>query len=1114
MSGGGTPVPEGRSARAERIFLAALDRGGADRTSFVARECDGDDELRRRVFSLLLVHERTGPLDRLGADAAAMWAEVLDGEADNPMAPDEAQQSRLEPGMRLGRHEIRARIGAGGMGEVFRAIDPRLGREVAIKVIARRIGDHPEALARFESEARAASALNHPNIVTVYDIGEQEGFPYIVMELVEGASLRELLGEPMELERIVELGGQIASGLAAAHARGVVHRDLKPENVLLDRRGTVRILDFGVARFAHGADESTLSLDSPAPSTSAGALIGTIGYMAPEAIRCEPVDARADQFALGAILYEMATGERAFRRPTAAETLVATLHEEPPPLGERAPALPPALAAAIGRCLAKQRERRFADAEEVQRALAAVIRPAPARPRRPSGLPTPATRLVGRRAELHRLQNLVLEARVRLLTVTGTGGSGKTRLAIEAAREMEPSFPGGVYFVPLAAIGEPELALPAVARAVGGLEADGGEELPDLIRAMTEAEGRTLLVLDNFEQVVDAAPSVGELVAACPDLTVLVTSRELLRLSMEHGFPLSPLELPPAGRALPLDELARTPAVALFVERARMADPSFALDAANAEAVAELCRRFDGLPLALALAAARVRMMTPEAMLRRLEDRLSILTGGPRDLPDRQRSLRAAMDWSYGLLTPVERSVFRRLSVFVGGFTLEAAEAVADPFGRLDGDVDAVVESLLDRSLLIRESAAGGEPRFNLLETVREYALDRMQAEEDEAALRRAHAAYFLVLAEEAGAAAGGPEAQPWSERLERERGNVRAALKWAVAEDEGEWGLRLARGLFPFWERGQGISEGRRHLAELLALHSTQGTTPLRAHALFCAGVLASSMNDPPREMHQALALYRELDNLWGQAAALNALGILYTDHGEFDRAHDCYVECLALWERLGESDAAARSLSNFAYVLRKRGEPERSRRLYRDAAAMFRRLGDETGAAWELSHEADVARDQGDPEADALYERALAAFRELEQPWGAASVLVELAEVSERSGEPDVSRARYAEALATFWRLGHQRGVARVLEGLALVSARHGDDAEALRLAGTAAALRERTSGKRETSSERQGELDALREDVRNRLGRGTADALWQEGRETPAGRLVPELLAPAQA
>jgi len=806
----------------------------------------------------------------------------------------------------------------------------------------------------------------------------------------------------------------------------------------------------------------------------------------------------------------MATGERAFRRPTAAETLVATLHEEPPPLGERAPALPPALAAAVGRCLAKERERRFADAEEVQRALAAVIRPAAAPARRPSGLPTPATRLVGRRGELHRLQNLVLEARVRLLTVTGTGGSGKTRLAIEAAREMEPSFPGGVYFVPLAAIGEPELVLPAVARAVGGVEADGGEELSDLIRATTEADGPALVVLDNFEQVVEAAPAIGELVAACPALTVLVTSRELLHLSMEHGFPLAPLELPPTGRALTLDELARTPAVALFVERARMADPSFALDAANAEAVADLCRRFDGLPLALALAAARVRLMTPQAMLRRLEGRLTILTGGPRDLPDRQRSLRAAMDWSYELLSPVEQTVFCRLSVFVGGFTLEAAEAVADPFARLDGDVVGIVESLLDRSLLIRDSAAGGEPRFNALETVHEYALERMAGEEDEAALRRAHAAYYLVVAEEAGAAAGGPEGSRWSERLERERGNFRAALKWAVARDEGEWGLRLARGLFPFWERGQGISEGRRHLADLLALPSTQGATPLRAHGLFCAGVLASSMNDRPAEMHQALALYRELDNLWGQAAALNALGILYTDHGEFDRAHDCYVECLELWERLGESDPAARSLSNFAYVLRKQGELDRSRRLYRDAAAMFRRLGDETSAAWEVSHEADVARDQGDPEADALYQRALAAFRELDQPWGTASVLVELAQAAERPGELATSRGRYAEAFTTFWRVGHERGVARVLEGLALVSAREGNDAEALRLAGTAAALRERTGGKRETSSERQGELDAMRTDARDRLGAGTADALWQEGRETPVERLVPELLA----
>ena len=682
-----------------------------------------------------------------------IWAEVAGGGSMADTGGSEATElPRFAPGATLGRYEIRQRLGAGGMGEAYRAFDPRLQREVAIQVIARRIQDRPEVLERFEEEARAASALNHPNIVTVHDIGEHEAFPYIVMELVYGESLRDQLAEPLPVERIVRLGSQLAGALAAAHERGVVHRDLKPENVVLTSQGVAKILDFGVAQFQPvGVDLESL------PTLGAEGIVGTVGYMAPEALKGRPVDHRADQFALGAILYEMATGRPGFRRSSAAETIVATLQEEPEPLAGKRPDLPPPLVQLVERCLGKDPANRYPSTWAIHKALSTLSVGSTAPPRRPqAALPTPPNRLIGRRDELNQIQNLILEARVRLVTVSGTGGCGKTRLVIEVARELERSFPGGVLFVSLAAIRDPDLVASTIARALSGVEAGSGQELPALFVELVAEGGPTLLVLDNFEQVIDAAPVVGELLAACPELTALVTSRAVLRLSAEHDFPLQPLALPPVDQLPPLEELERSPAVALFVDRARAGDPSFALTPENAAAVTELCARLDGLPLALELAAVRVRTLTPAAMLGRLESRLKLLTGGARDLPDRQRTLRHAIDWSYELLEPPEQLVFQRLAVFAGGFTLEAAEAVADPFGRLESDAVEIVGTLLDKSLLVRPPETAGDSRFALLETVREYALERLAASEDEAKVLEAHAAYFVVLAEEGEVAESG----------------------------------------------------------------------------------------------------------------------------------------------------------------------------------------------------------------------------------------------------------------------------------------------------------------------------------------------------------------------
>ena len=461
--------------------------------------------------------------------------------------------------------------------------------------------------------------------------------------------------------------------------------------------------------------------------------------------------------------------------------------------------------------------------------------------------------------------------------------------------------------------------------------------------------------------------------------------------------------------------------MALFVERAQASQADFRLTEGNAADVAELCRRLDGLPLALELAAARVRTFTVRAMVERLANRTGLLTGGPRDLPARQRTLAATLDWSHDLLEEPEQQAFRRLSVFAGGFTLEAAEAVVDPFAGLGRSTVDLVESLHDKSLVQRSTDDEEEPRFALLETIREYAAQHLEHAGEQAPTRRAHAAYFLVLAEEAGAAFAEGRGPEWLDRFRAEAANFRAALDWLIATDDATWGMRMAQGLFPFWEQGESFSEGRRRYERLLALPSASEPTalgapldaPLKARAVFNAGVLAAGQGDRARgvDLHrQCLELYRHVGDRRGQAVALNGLGVQLTGLGRYSEARACYEESMELWEELGESHGAAAALSNFAFVLRNQGELERSRRLYRQAAAMFERLGDPVGAAWEISHEADVVLDRrhraggdasGREEAGQLYRAALERFRTHEQPWGIGSALMDLGALAQESGE-----------------------------------------------------------------------------------------------------------------
>src|SRR5688572_13755648 len=434
-----------------------------------------------------------------------------------------------------------------------------------------------------------------------------------------------------------------------------------------------------------------------------------------------------------------------------------------------------------------------------------------------NNLPLQPTPLVGREKEVSEVCDLVRGEETRLLTLTGPGGIGKTRLALQAAADLLEDFPDGTYLMLLATLTEAELFLPAVAETLGVRET-GEQPLDESLKDYLH-ERRLLLVLDNFEQVLEAAPTVTELLAVAPGLKVLATSRAPLGLYGEHVYPVPPLTLPDLKRPPPLERLTQYEAVGLFLERARALKPDFEVTNESAPAVAEICVRLDGLPLAIELAAARIKMLPPKAILQRLTSRLKLLTGGARDLPERQRTLRATIEWSHALLDEGEQLLFGRLAVFAGGRALEAIEAICDAEGDLPVDAFEGVSSLVDKSLLGQEEGPNGEPRFVMLETIHEFAREKLQGSGEAEQIKRVHAEYFLTLAEEAFPELRGPDQLEWLERLEAEHDNIRTALSWALEGKEVEVALRLGGALSWFWSMRGYYGEGRRWLEEALAI-------------------------------------------------------------------------------------------------------------------------------------------------------------------------------------------------------------------------------------------------------------------------------------------------------
>jgi predicted ATPase/class 3 adenylate cyclase len=713
-----------------------------------------------------------------------------------------------------------------------------------------------------------------------------------------------------------------------------------------------------------------------------------------------------------------------------------------------------------------------------------------------NNLPLQPTPLVGREKEVLEVCDLLRSDETRLLTLTGPGGIGKTRVALQAVADLLDDFSDGTFFVPLATLTEAELFLSAVAETLGMRETAEqplDESLKDYL-----SERRLLLLLDNFEQVLGAAPAVTEMLAGALGLKVLATSRAPLGLYGEHEYAVPPLSVPDVRHLPDLKTLPQYEAVRLFIERAKSAKADFEVTDESAPAVAEICVRLDGLPLAIELAAARIKMLPPKAILQRLGSRLKLLTGGARDLPERQRTLRATIEWSYTLLDEGEQLLFARMAVFSGGRTLEAIEAICDAEGDLPVEAFDGVSSLLDKSLLRHEEGPNGEPRFVMLETIHEFAREKLEKSAEAEEIKRLHAQYFLTLAEGAYPELKGANQLQWLEKLEAEHDNMRAALTWALERKEVEVALRLGGALGLFWSVRGYQSEGRRWLEEALAMDG-RGSPVSRAMALAGVGWLALQQGDFDRAKEaceEGLDLLEHEEASEAKIILLACLGSVAWERGEHGQAQQFFEESLALSQEMSDTWLLAHSLSNLALVIHSQGDYERATELYEKSIDLFREQGDKQSLAGCLNDLGMVAYSQGDlGRAAQLTEEAVPLSREL----GArGSVSVELCNLGWMALlQDDLGRATdfYRESLSLSWDAGLNPLVQSALEGFACLAGARGEAERAARLWGAAQALHETKGIPRDPDF--LAEADARISAVRSGMGEEVWEEAWRKGR-----------------
>lgn len=671
------------------------------------------------------------------------------------------------------------------------------------------------------------------------------------------------------------------------------------------------------------------------------------------------------------------------------------------------------------------------------------------------GVPALPTTLVGREQDVATVVNL-LGGQGRLLTLTGPGGVGKTSLAIEVAHRLNGDFPGGVAFVALAQLDSPGLVLGSIARTLGLREA-AERTLREVLHAAVQGR-HLLLILDNFEHVTQAATDVAELLAICPTIKILVTSRSPLRIRGEREFPVRPLVLPDPKRQPLADDLGAVPSIQMFVHRAQAMSPAFELTQANAAAIATICRRLDGLPLAIELAAARIRLLSPASLLAQLNQLLPTLTDGPRDLPERQQTIRSSVVWSYDLLDEPGRKLFRALSVFAGGWTIEGAKAVVP-----EADVLWVLERLVEASLVVPET--GGD-RYRLLEPIREFASNELDDREESQDVRDRHAAYYLALAEEAKHGLKGGEQLSWLKRLDEEHDNMRAALSWFLRQARAgtvrgnEQALRLVAALVRFWYLRGHWSEGRGWLEATLAV-STESQSVHRASALDGVGLITLFQNDYPQAtayLEESLGLFRSLGDQDGIASALTKLGFIAAFENDLARAEEIRAAILPLKPDLEEQSTVGYLLIFLGLSAVIRGEMGDALALHRESLEIFRQLANLHGMVWCLTNLG----------------------------------LLEMVTGNIQAAEEDLR-----EDVVLAVQLGEPASIQYALLGLATVAAQEGKPLRAARLWGVAEATREAAGMDLSPLARAQTQHDTWVNHARGEMGEGVFVKAWAEGR-----------------
>ncbi|MFZ5890704.1 MAG: protein kinase domain-containing protein [Myxococcota bacterium] len=982
-------------------------------------------------------------------------------------------------GLISGRYRLGECVGRGGMGSVHRAIDITTGAEVALKQLRRDQAQRdPTSVERFRREGDALARLNHPNVVRVLELVHETDDDFIVMEYVAGGSLADQLDrrdEPLPIERALQVALDLCDALARCHRLGIVHRDLKPSNILLTEDGTPKLTDFGVAY-----------VQAERRLTHSSTLVGTAEYLSPEALRGDEVDPRADIWALGIVLFEMLT----LRRPFAADNVAQTLHSisfsAPPDLGELRPGCPVGLVELVYAMLAKDRTQRVASARKVSAAIEEILRgeshptvraPPPLVESStnvaafPNNLPAVSSTFVGRKAELADLSATVSTPGTRLVTIVGQGGMGKTRLALELAQQLvmdasralphaRPAwFADGVFFIQLAALASSEFIVSAIAEVLGLASFPGEKPERQLFEQLREK--RILLILDNFEHLLDGAELVSRLLAAASGVKVLCTSRERLGLSVETVFPLAGLDFPDASGG---EQALDFSAVRLFVQCARQQRPSFALDADSAMEAARICRLVEGVPLGIVLSASWAGSLSPGEIAHELDQGLDFLATEWRDIPERQRSMRAVFEHSWQLLDANLREVLSALSVFRGGFTREAAQAVADANLRS-------IAALIDKCLLRRNPESG---RFEAHELLRQYA-ERKLAEvpERQRAVLTRHASFFTRCLEARERELKGPSPARALAELELELDNLRAAWAHLVAERQTSEIARTIEALNVFHTRRASFFEAESTFSALAeSLKSQSWPEPqltrrllgyalalsgmfLRAQGLYArAGVAleeASSLLDPqqfPREAAFALVtqgsnlamvgkleqgivsaeearrLYRSTDDAWGRANALETLGRLHANTGDLARAVDAYRESVSVQREAGLLQSG---LMGLAIALVQQGSYADGSALMLDALATFEKAGDRWNAMRCRMHLANTRRNLGDyAAAEELARQCLEFCREVGNRDHEVWALFQLGNIMKEQQRYEEAEAQFQAAFQRSLRAGEVGKVA----------------------------------------------------------------------------------------